>query len=102
MERRAAEEEAERGQVGLMSRSSDDIPFGIRALLENSEVEGVWDSRKATPLHYPPAQRGPPASLLHPTEVPKEFSTSSTCLYDTPDVCMAAPNGKAVTCFLSE
>ncbi|EXJ85211.1 hypothetical protein A1O3_05886 [Capronia epimyces CBS 606.96] len=91
LERRAAEEEAERGEVTLVSRSSDDIPFGIRALLEDSEVEGVWNSRNVTPLNYDPVEHDRATTFLQSTALPKEdSSTLSNCLYDPADIGLAA------------
>ncbi|EXJ85904.1 hypothetical protein A1O1_06273 [Capronia coronata CBS 617.96] len=95
LEKRAAEEEAERGEVALVGRSSDDIPFGIRALLEDSEVEGVWNSRNVTPLHYNPTEQDRPVAFLQATVAPKtDSSTSFTCLYDPADIGLTAPSDR--------
>ena len=37
----------------LRIRSSDEIPFGAKAMLEDPDVEGVWNSRASTPLQSP-------------------------------------------------
>ena len=34
-------------------RSSDDIPFGSKAMLEDPDIEGVWNSQASTPLQSP-------------------------------------------------
>lgn len=63
-EKRAVEEQAERGEVALVHTLSDDIPFGIRALLEDPEIDGVWNSRANTPRYYdgPVSTCSPPPS----------------------------------------
>ncbi|KAL2399752.1 hypothetical protein ABEF93_000285 [Exophiala dermatitidis] len=95
LERLAAEEQAERGQATLMCRSSDEIPFGIRALLDDSEVEGVWNSRNATPLQCDTPAHDRPVALLQPAASPqRETSTSSTYLYDPADIGLSAPNDR--------
>lgn len=81
-----------------MCRSSDEIPFGIRALLDDSEVEGVWNSRNATPLQCDTPAHDRPVALLQPAASPqRETSTSSTYLYDPADIGLSAPNGNAST-----
>lgn len=39
--------------IRLRGRSSDEIPFGAKAMLEDPDVEGVWNSRASTPLQSP-------------------------------------------------
>ncbi|KIW46432.1 uncharacterized protein PV06_02104 [Exophiala oligosperma] len=78
LERKATEAEAERAEISLSARKSHDIPFGIRALLEDPEVEGVWNSRTNTPLRcYSPRKHGSVASL-HPCNPPKYTPSSSS------------------------
>lgn len=36
-----------------MIRASAEEPFGVRAIEKGCEVDGVWNSRTATPLHSP-------------------------------------------------
>lgn len=43
----------ERANTRLRGRSSDEIPFGAKAMLEDPDVEGVWNSRASTPLQSP-------------------------------------------------
>ena len=103
LEKRAAEEQAERGEMALVSRLSNDIPFGIRALVEDPEVEGVWNSRTITSLHCDPAQRprNPSSPPPTPTVKPKIFSsTSSTSIYDTADIGLASPDGQSLLSLL--
>ena len=70
----------------------DGAPFGIRALLEDPEVEGVWNSREATPMHLDGASQTPFASQLSIIP-PKQSSNSSTLIYDTADIGLASPTG---------
>lgn len=44
---------AESAEIQERVRSSDEIPFGARAMLEAPEIEGVWNSRASTPLQSP-------------------------------------------------
>lgn len=46
-------ETAEATEIRARVRSSDEIPFGARAMLEEPEIEGVWNSRASTPLQSP-------------------------------------------------
>lgn len=73
---------------------SDDIPFGIRALMEDPEVEGIWNSRTITPLHFDQGDGSTPAQ---PTN--RYSSTSSTSIYDTADISLASPDGMFDRCF---
>jgi len=77
-EKRAAEARAERGEMILAGRTSDDIPFGIRALAEDPDVEGVWNSRTHTPLHGHTPQPGRPVASLHPASQPKRDPPASS------------------------
>ncbi len=90
---RAAEEQAERGEMTLVLDLEDDVRFGIRALLEDPEVEGVWNSREATPMHNDGAAPSPfasPSSVMPQTS----SSNSSTLIHDTADIGLASPTGK--------
>lgn len=46
-------EAADTAEIQEKVRSSDEIPFGARAMLEEPEIEGVWNSRASTPLQSP-------------------------------------------------
>lgn len=61
LEARAAADLAERGEV--TERASEEVPFGIRAIEAGDEVDGIWNSKAATPLQAPS---------------PKSFSEPST------------------------
>jgi len=45
--------DVERAQTRQRIRSSDEIPFGAKAMLEDPDIEGVWNSRASTPLQSP-------------------------------------------------
>ncbi|KAK5465097.1 hypothetical protein LTS15_001660 [Exophiala xenobiotica] len=77
-EKRAAEARAERGEMILAGRTSDDIPFGIRALAEDPDVEGVWNSRTHTPLHCHTPQPGCSVASLRPASQPKRDPSASS------------------------
>lgn len=93
--KRAAEEQAERGEMTLVHDLEDDVRFGIRALLEDPEVEGVWNSREATAMHLNGSAPNPFASdashlpLIHPIS----SSNSPTLIHDTADIEQASPTG---------
>lgn len=48
LENRAATDLAERGEI--TEKASEEVPFGIRAIEAGDEVDGIWNSRAATPL----------------------------------------------------
>lgn len=50
---RKAVTDPETAGIRLRGRSSDEIPFGAKAMLEDPDVEGVWNSRASTPLQSP-------------------------------------------------
>jgi hypothetical protein len=54
LEIRAAADLAERGEI--TERASEEVPFGIRAIEAGAEVDGIWNSRAATPLLAPSAK----------------------------------------------
>lgn len=64
---KAQQERAELGDV-TQTRVSDEIPFGLRAMEEEPEVEGVWNSRTCTPLHLPIGREMQPT--LRPASIP--------------------------------
>ncbi|KAK4939628.1 hypothetical protein LTR10_020128 [Elasticomyces elasticus] len=77
-----AEEQLERGETTLASRLSEDIPFGIRALTEDAEVEGLWNSRAVTSLHHNFIQpRRSSTSLRRSSQPRKDSLISSTSLH---------------------
>ena len=97
--KRAAEERAERGEMTLIDSQEEDTPFGIRALLGDPEVEGVWNSREATPVHLDGAADTASTSQLDFTST-KHPSTSLTARYDTADIGLASPTSTAHLAFL--
>src|ERR1700710_2666069 len=78
--KKAAEEQAERGEMTLVHN------------LEDPEVDGGWNSREATPMHLDGAFQTPLASQLLIVP-PKQSSNSSTLIYDTADIGLASPTG---------
>jgi hypothetical protein len=100
-EKRAAEARAERGEMILAGRTSDDIPFGIRALAEDPDVEGVWNSRTHTPLHCHTPQPGRSVASLRPAGQPKrDPSASSIEQAATTHNELKSPNGMDFCCDL--
>ncbi|KIW09870.1 hypothetical protein PV08_11971 [Exophiala spinifera] len=88
LERKAAEAEAENGEMNLSVRKSHEIPFGIRALFEDPDVEGVWNSRTNTPLHGPVAR-------LRPRNPPRYTPLSSSNVQPmTVEPELVAPNDR--------
>jgi len=76
----------------LVNCLDEDIPFGIRALIEDPQVEGVWNARTATALHFGGARSHPPPQLtIEPVRYSSIVSTS-TC--DAQDIGLASPNGE--------
>lgn len=51
--RKKAAADLETANTRHRGRSSDEIPFGAKAMLEDPDVEGVWNSRASTPLQSP-------------------------------------------------
>ncbi|KAI1629848.1 hypothetical protein EDD37DRAFT_604721 [Exophiala viscosa] len=91
----AAEEQVERGEMTLASTLSEDIPFGIRALTEDPEVEGVWDSRAVAALHYNSTHTRPrryTTSLRPSNESRKDSSMSSISLHKPINPRLDSPN----------
>jgi hypothetical protein len=102
-ERLAAEEQAERGEIVETVRTSEEIPFGIKALEEEPAIEGVWNARTATPLHTPPGSRGSsprlgPSRKWHRSK--RSSSISSISRLDIEDQAKAATQpGKSSSLF---
>ncbi|OAP60650.1 hypothetical protein AYL99_05652 [Fonsecaea erecta] len=89
LERRAVEEQAERGEMTLVNCLDEDIPFGIRALIEDPEVEGVWNARTATALQFDRARCPAPSQLaIRPI---KYSSIASSSICDSSDIGLASP-----------
>ena len=68
------------------TRESDEVPFGIRAVEEGCEVEGVWNSKTNTPLQT--AQSSCPGTpMMKPKNTLKkkrDSSISTQSAFDTP------------------
>ncbi|OAG39933.1 hypothetical protein AYO21_05806 [Fonsecaea monophora] len=90
LERRALEEQAERGEMTLVNCLDEDIPFGIRALIEDPEVEGVWNAQTATSLHFHPAR--PSSSSQLAIKPIRCSSISSTSICDSTDLGLTPPD----------
>ena len=57
--------QAEKGQISVSDPgTSDEIPFGIRAIEQGYKVEGVWISKTNTPLQTPISSRRPSLQSL--------------------------------------
>jgi len=92
-----AAEQAEQGEATLVRRVSSEIPFGIHALLEDDEVEGVWRSRTLTPLHQnnnPDHHPDSADGLASAPHTRRNSSASSTSIYDAADISNASPYGR--------
>ena len=76
----------------LVDSLQDDTPFGIRALLDDPEVDGVWNSHEVTAMHLHGAAQTLSASQLRniPTNQPPDSFTST---YDTADTGLTSPTG---------
>lgn len=101
-EKKIASEQAERGEVTLVSQVSDEVPFGIRALIEDAEVEGVWNSRALTPLHQnevPDHHSTPSGCPASASNTRRNSSVSSTSIHDAADIGNASPYRKCATPF---
>jgi hypothetical protein len=93
LENEAEHEKAELGEVDIASSVKEEMPFGLRALLNDPEVEGVWNPRTLDEIN-----KHPPTSATHPTSVHKKARyrsrASSHTYYDSIDAGLASPNGK--------
>lgn len=69
--------------MALVNSLNDDIPFGIRALLEDPDVDGVWNSRANTPRYYDgPATTCSPLPSESVVRSQNPSSNSSTLIHD--------------------
>lgn len=62
---------AERGESTV--RLSQEVPFGVRAIEAGCEIDGIWNSKAATPLQAP-SQKSisrPPTPTIKPLELPE-------------------------------
>jgi hypothetical protein len=55
---------AEISRTGLNVRRESYIPFGVRAIQEGIEVDGIWISRPSTPFSDNPSQNASAATLV--------------------------------------
>lgn len=73
----------ERGQASHITRTSDEVPFGTKAMLEDPDVNGVWNTRTSTPLQSPRLRgksHSPSLSSIKMfSKSPRNSSTSSVC-----------------------
>ena len=95
---------AECGEI--TERASEDVPFGVRAIEAGDEVDGIWNSKAATPLQSPtPKTFSEPStsSLKRPKlqKVRKGESESSLSKFELPEPVQARslhPAGKLLVC----
>ena len=102
LESNALSETAERGEMSLVGRHSDEVPFGINALIEDTEVDGVWNSKANTAFHGK-RQKTRSTSTLRPgtatfKKLKKNPSVSSASTLDMADTGVASPEGQSPTC----
>lgn len=79
LEARAAADLAERGEITERARSGTEEPFGVRAIEAGHEVDGIWNSRTATPLQLPsPRSVSEPSSpTVKPLKLQKHRTSES-------------------------
>ena len=73
--------DVERAEMRERARSSDEIPFGAKAMLEDPDIEGVWNSRASTPLQSPvlaPQSSSPSRQSLNPFSRSRRNSSVSS------------------------
>lgn len=88
LERRAAEDQAERGEIQVQDRASTESPFGVKALDEGSSIEGVWNARTTTPLHGPKSRNRSP--LISPSKMLRR-SKRDTSVSSIPSLDISEP-----------
>ncbi|KAK5054429.1 hypothetical protein LTR84_001319 [Exophiala bonariae] len=94
-EKKAAQQE-ERGETAFVSHAGDKIPFGIRALIEDAQIEGVWHSRPLTPLNPNDIPDHTLVSFDGPaptTHTRGGSSVSSTAVPEAADIDNGSPYG---------
>ncbi|KPI43859.1 uncharacterized protein AB675_6441 [Cyphellophora attinorum] len=75
---KATSAQAERGEMTTSVGVLVGRPFGVRALDEDSSIEGVWNAHTSTPLHGPSRNSSPLLQPLRKSKRPKrDISTSS-------------------------
>ena len=93
-------EKAECGEIQQDIRTSEEIPFGVKAIEQGYEVEGVWNSRATTPLHSPAlSSRGssPARSANKLRKSNRESSVSSISILDMPENAQARAGPSKLT-----
>lgn len=98
--------DVEKAEVRERIRSSDEIPFGAKAMLEDPDIEGVWNSRASTPLQSPIlAPRSSSHSRLSLNRFSKSrrnSSVSSLSQLDQPQKSPSNASAEAVSPFQKE
>ena len=92
---RNATEIVERGEMTEVARSSEEVPFGIRAIERGWMVEGVWNSEASTPLQTPPSSKTSSPVLKARNTLKrhkKETSSSNVSGLDIPEPAVVPPN----------
>lgn len=84
----------------LIGRPSEEVPFGINALVEDTEVDGVWNSKASTPFHGK-RQKTHSNSTVRPNfslkKAKKNPSVSSASSVGIADTGVASPEGTRPT-----
>lgn len=76
--RKSAAGDPEMAVVRIRGRSSDEIPFGAKAMLHDPDVEGVWNSRASTPLQSPVIRPRRSSSSHNPFSRSRRNSSASS------------------------
>jgi hypothetical protein len=97
---RIAMEIAERDELVEVSRRSDEVPFGIRAIERGCIVEGVWNSKATTPLQTPASSKAS-SPLLKATKNTlkkhkRDSSLSNVSHVDIPEPALVTSNSRAI------
>lgn len=95
LEQRAAEDQAERGEILVPAHAGMDRPFGVKALDEGSSIEGVWNARTTTTLHGPTSKNRSP--LISPAKMFRR-SRRNTSVSSIPslDIAESLPAAKVM------
>ncbi len=93
----ARQADVERAEIRQRARSSDEIPFGAKAMLEDPDIEGVWNSRASTPLQSPVlAPRSSSHSRLSLNPFSKSRQDSSVSSFSHLDLPQRSPSNASV------
>lgn len=91
--RRRATVDLETASIHIRGRLSDEMPFGAKAMMEDPDVEGVWNSRASTPLQSPVLEpRGSSPSRNPFSRSRRNSSVSSLCHLNSHDDRVSRPS----------